>query len=405
MTTIFIPWLPESLKLTHEWLTDILPGADGTETRTCLRSNPEVTVDLEYNMVGDDIAAQALRETRSNLVNDPGARLRVPLRHEAVFLEDTTNEGDAVLVLDYDRSADWARAGVTVYVEDDENEDGYTAVVVGDPVHVGDTLEVTVNVVAPEDLSPSSYRVCPTVLLQPKNLQTLGLFRVEQGEWSVTGTAQEFLFGHGTGIALPDNADGYLVWDRAAVQEGSRLVAEEFDAGLDLLGAPLTEGGTLYPKALVRRDLSFSIADIDDWRWYKEFLFSVRGRQVPFLRPTFRHDLTLLSQPASPTSVLIVDEDPDYRPWLVGADTYRRLALTMSDGSVQAVDVDDVDDNMDGTHTVNLTDPFARGALTISKVSFLEATRLASDAVVMVALRGKLAALNVQTLAGDWLGV
>lgn len=402
MTTYLIPWLPEKLVVSTEWKTDLQPGADGTEQRICLRSNPTITLDLEYNTVGDEIVATAIQAVRSHLVNDPGARLRIPLRHEAVYLAANMALGSFNVTLDYDTSADWAVAGATVYVEVDENEAGYDALV-SHVDHIGGTTSLTVTPGAPAILHKESCRVCPTALVQPTDKQALGTYRVERGTWSLRGTAQEFLGTVGTGVTIATNEEGYLIWDRPASQEESRLVAEEFDGGLDLVGEPYTEGSTLYPKALVRRDLSFHVDGLADWRWFKMFAYSVRGQQVPFLRPTFRDDLSLVEQPVGAGTAILVDDGPDYRPWFADCDTYRRLAFTMSDGTIMVVSVSSIDDNMDGTHTVNLTASYDPGALTIARISFLEATRLASDIVSLSMDRGRQGVLGIQTLVGDFV--
>ena len=403
----FIPWLPDNFVATFEWRTDVLRADDGTEQRIALWNHPKVTFALEYNMVGDEIdgdTALALRVMRSTLTNNPEETYQIPLRHESSFLTADAAISATQLFLDYNRALDWVGNGRKVYVETDENEEGYTALI-SSYTTVGSDVRLTLDTAAPYALDKTRVRVSPVVNIQPMDHQALGRYRVEAGTWTISGVLQTlYMFNQGTGITVPETED-CNVWLREAVQNSTDLIGEDFTCGLEIIGEPLMEAFTQFPKALIKRDLTFSLDGLDDWRYFKAVLFTALGQQVPFFRPTFRDDLTLEAQPASPSSVLLVSDTPDYTDYYTGADTFKRLALFLSDGSVLTVRITDVEDNLDGTLTLTTADTFARGANTIDRVALLETTRLGSDAVVLTSKRGVRATLELQTLTGDWVPV
>lgn len=409
MSTTFIPYIPEKSTITFEWMTAVDRASDSKERRSGLWAHPKVTFKLSYSLIGDDPAdvtgANARRALRSTLVNNNEDRFSIPLRHESILLENDVASGDAILIVRRDQSQDWAAIGRDVYVEVDENEDGYLTSIV-DVTVVGDNLELELADVAPADLSATTTRISPVVTIQPLDGTTLGRYRVEAGTLELSGTLQTFyMTTQGYGITIPTNIEGFNVWTQGAIQDAASQIGERFLTGQRLLGEPLTESITLWPKSLVQRDLLFAIDGIDEWRTWKAQLWACWGQQIPFLRPTFRDDLVLAVQPGSPTNELVVSDTPDYRDWYAGAYTFRRLALEMSDGSIDTVRVTNVTDNLDGTLTLTLSAAYSRGTDTIDRISFLESTRLAADAVVLSTAKGLMSSLSLQTLTGDWLEV
>lgn len=402
---ILIPWLPEKMTVTYTWPTDIISIANGRERRISLSDVPDVKLALEYNMVGDEMGGDtglARQVVRGNLVNDPNEAYEIPLRYEAVFITDDVASGANTASINYARARDWARIGMRVYVEVDEGEDGYSAEIVN-AVHVGAALNLTLGTVAPADLSSSVTRVCPLVAILPLDHQALGRYQVERGTWTLSGFLQTFfLVDQGGGISL-DTFEGLPVFSRPALQEGSAQIGEDFSAALEVIGGVRRESDTLYAKAKVLRNLTFMLDGIDDWHEIKALLFTTRGPQVPFFRSTLRDDLYLSAQPGVPTNDLLLTDLPSYLPWYEDADTYACLALTLSDGTVAHVRVTAVVDNLDGTLTATLDDPLDRGTATIDSVSFLEATRVAADSVVLTYQGGVLAGLALQTLTGDYI--
>lgn len=405
--TTFIPWLPDKFSVTFEWLTDVLRAADGTEQRIAIWNHPKVTFALEYNMVGDEIDGDtdlARRVIRSTLTNNPDETYQIPLRYESSFLTADAANGATQLFLNYDRAIDWVGNGRKVYVEADENEDGYTALI-SSYSHIGSDVRLTLDTAAPNALDKTRVRVSPVVNIQPMDHQTLGRYRVEAGTWSITGVLQTlYMFNQGTGITVFTNTEGYNVWLREALQNSTDLLGEDFEAGWEIVGEPLMEAYSQFPKALIKRDLTFNLDGLDDWRYFKAILFPCLGQQVPFFRPTFRDDLTLNAQPSSPSNVLVVADLPNYADYYANADTFKRLALFLSNGSVLTVRVTSVTD-LGSTLQLVCAETFARGANTIDRVAFLETTRLGSDAVTLTLDRGVRASINLQTLTGDWVPV
>lgn len=399
MATTFIPWLPEALQATFQWKTDVRRMADGTEQRGSVWNHPRVTFTMDYMLV-EDLQDSERRSLRTKLVSAVQDTFSIPLRHEGSFLTAGAASAATVINLNWNRAIDWLGVNRKIYLELEENEAGFE-MTVQSVSHVGSNAEVTLTVGLPQAVT-IDWKVSPVVELQPTSKQVLGSFRAkEAGGWSITGIMQTmYMFNQGTGITLTEYED-LPVFDRPASQNSDDQIGEEFDAGLVLDGEPLVSATTLYDQALIRRDLGFTVDDVDEWRWWKAFLFTVTGQRQPFFRSTFRRDLDLDAQPTSPTTTLVVSDEPDYLAWWTSTHTFRRLALTMSDDTVALVLVTDVEDNLDGTLTLTLHDELTRGALTIDNIAFLETTRLGADEVVLTCSNGT-DRVSIQTLTGNW---
>jgi hypothetical protein len=127
-----------------------------------------------------------------------------------------------------------------------------------------------------------------------------------------------------------------------------------------------------------------SLGKLDRQNW-KAFLDAVRGQQKSFYTPTYRHDMTVLTQPSVGGLTFIVDDEANAAGGWENIESHLHLAIETADGDTQykEMDLTTTVDNLDGTHTVGLTTGLTAtvDGSTINKVSFLELCRLGSDTV------------------------
>ena len=371
MTTL-VRWPADQVRHTMAWRTDVLKAWDGTEYRIALATVPRDRYELGIPLDDADV-----RQVRGWLLTDPAGTYEIPLRHERLLATSAVTVG--TVAVGTTTLSDWAVVGQRVLVESLlDPDDYYTAAitVVAASLLTLDTLPPG-GMTFPAELTA----IAPLVSVLLENGQAIGRYQVNAGRWSLVGRAAAPRSSFGAGATLVTH-DSLTVMDRMPRAAG--LAQEQMAAGVEILD----QGGaiaTAWSRTVsdVRRSHTWQIANTAAERqWWKKFLGSVRGRQKPFLLPTWRHDLDLVSNPAG-TSLIVegppTPDAPGYVTTYWPSLAHRRVQLLKSDGTVAYRTISAAVDNLDGTQTLTI----ATLTATVTRVSFLETVRLDTDEVTV----------------------
>lgn len=376
----FVLSLESGAMLQLGWSTDILTSYSGKETRSSPFGQPKRRFEgVAFLLDGQsrDARGQLMRSAAS------GAIFLLALPTEELSLI-ASSSADTVFVASTAR-ADWAvpRQRVAVVA-------GNGAVAIGVVQSVTPTsIELDIT---PGPAGRQGGRIMPLlqVLLDPQ--QGFARYPIAVDLWTVHAQAAAFgwagvdsmgrgaeLLQFAAGLAAVDAlaAGDLLIWDRPNEIDGT--ANESLLSGaetVDLGGLPLGIGG--QDTSVWARSLKFHSTDRADWAWFKAFTRRLRGRQGAFLLSTNRPDLLYVSTVAGGIKVSssTVAGAGDYASWFESLG-HRRLALTLSTGARQYVEIDTCTDNLDGTLTLVFTSGVVSGIVT--KVSLLEQVRFDRD--------------------------
>lgn len=368
-----IAFLPTNLSLTYSWATKINKSHTGVELqRICQRLYPLISVQVEYVLADGD----SLATLRDLLFDQPGTSVEIPLRHEAVYV--TANVTTTEVRVPQDGALDWTAVGRRIYVERDEKEsdavDGYGTTITGRTTSGADYV-LTVDASPPSTYDASVTRACPLVTVYPDEGPGLGTYRIQGGNWTMSGRSSLF--------ASLDNGLTAATFNSRTVidtpfEHAGEPLTEEFESGVVVVGDAPFESVTYRAFGDIVRGLTFTGDSLTDWKTWKARLHALRGQQVTFLLPTWRADLKLILH--VDTTHVRVDDVPDYALWFAAA-SHKHLMFQYSNGDIEYHTVTAVVD--DGpTYTLTLGQATA-SAGTLTTISFLEVVRLASDDVTV----------------------
>lgn len=354
-----------------EWLTDVLRSWGGKEQRVALRNYPRRFIDYQLAVENEADRREQYRRWHKSINID----VMMPLFQYAGTVTQTAPLGSSTLTLDLS-SVD-IRDGEPAVLVHPGNEQGELVIV--DTVGPG-----TVTLQA-----PLTFDVPAGMILSPAHR---GRVNNNTGVKmrSVTGNVDlnAQVFDDRATLVRPsatvtvDTYQSIPVLDRRPLAEGD--VGELFDGGFQDIdydtGAQERKSAWAHPVfAGTRNYLVQRVLEPDEMDWWRLFLEGCKGQQNPFLLPTFREDLTAISEPLPGGSELVVAEGY-YVDDLFPYETYKRLEIELSDGSLLRTAVTDALLEEDGSATLTLLEPFGV-ATDIVRVSFLNLARLASDTV------------------------
>lgn len=363
--------IPESFTQTYEWMTRIITGIDGTEQRVALRTIPRQTFNVKH-----------LADSEETIQN-----------WKYMFASSLLSSGTSLPL--------WAEAeGATATAS------GSTAT--GDFSFMDDSLvDSSVMMMHPDGVTHE------TKFVLSKNATTITI----TGSWDNTYPEGSVIVP--IELVYVENNSGYspaiqnvAVVDVLATSKINRALSGEGSASLSIYNSKVVldkqyqpGGNEIFSKRLERLDFGHKIA-IDfvqtranivsgrsytsrgraDRQWWKLFLQTVKGAQKSFYTSTHRDDMTVTIQPSASGSTFRVRDDATVAGGWEHLSSHKHLALEMADGATLYKEIETVNtvDNQDGTHTVSVTSAFPSAPddqHTITKVSFLELVRLASDKV------------------------
>lgn len=361
-----LPYIPESpSRLTMRWITEVLSAADGTEHRLSNTDRPQQGVSYNY-ILRDEEARQA----RAQLFRRTDAAFSLPLWHDAHRISAAVGAGNTLTADFTDHNI---ANGQEVYVMPRNGERGDFRTVTS---IVGSTLTVTAN--WSRSYQEGSY-VFPVVSVQLFDGQGFSRAPVGVTDLPLQGRVTTFHPIVGSGGTVNNYQSIPLLERRPSNND---RVQESANRGLRIVeGNGLIEVYTDRPHALLPRPLIFRVAGRSDMVYWLKFLDTIRGKWKDFYLSTYRSDLIIDTPPTGGDDFLDVIESPSYETeWFDESTSHQDLQLETSQGTLQRR-VLSVANNGDKTLRVNLDSPLPGGPITVSKVSLLERSRLASDEV------------------------
>lgn len=367
----FRPDVP--VKEVWSWLTDVLTAWDGGEQRISLRGYPRKKLSYSILVADED----ERREHFDRWYKSVGFDLVMPTFQYATFAAQPASIGDPKIFLD----------PVAMDIRDGEN------IVVLDP-HTEEAFFATVATVDIDGLtldSPLTSEVRTNMIVAPAHRSRVSDrtgIRMRSVHGSVSIEAQVYDYDTRSGLTRPNNLATLPMFDGLPVL-GKRPLAENdvpelFERGFDELdnavGRP--EQKTTWPHAFLQGGREYMIhreTDPEDMDYWRVLLDYADGKRNPFLLPTFRKDLTAVSNPLAGSGSLNIIEGryvTDYFPF----NTFKRIEVEMTDGSIVRAVVQTAEVNPDGTATLTLSENFGT-VTTIYRISFLLLARLNSDDV------------------------
>jgi hypothetical protein len=150
-----------------------------------------------------------------------------------------------------------------------------------------------------------------------------------------------------------------------------------FDKGIETIdiGTSIPEQFSDQSNSYFSGARSWLIDSVDQYKWWAEFADYAKGRQKPFLLPTFREDLPIVGGPFSSPDQFITS-NVDYLDNFAFA-SYKRLRIETS-SAVYLVTATAVTDNGDGTITVDVSSSLSGS---IEKVSYVNLARFNTDQI------------------------
>lgn len=357
------------------WKTQIITNFDGSEQRIALREEPRRNVEFSFLLDARERRQQYRRMHRSL-----GADIVVPFYWYGA------------------RVAAAASAGATQIYFDPAKTD----VRDGDYIVISDPVTLTGQIATIDEVQSDGATLTGTLAsaITTRMIVAPGFFcrLIDRTGLKMRTVAGEVEIKAESLISRPDFArpgsavtistfGGYNVLDRQPV---ARIDSDEiFEAGYDLIdydvGRAQIDMGWSHPFVSGRRqfriDREGNPAEMDFWR---DFLDATRGQQAAFLMQTWHSDLVPVANPEV-SSNLITLPNAEYATELFPYETYKRLVIVSASGTVYR-EVESVEVEEDGTASVYLANEFGDDPadVAISRISFLNLVRLASDSVKLV---------------------
>lgn len=382
--------LESGTKVTWSWSTTVLSTYSGQEQRISTFGQPQRRFDGAVFLLD-----ASSRDARGTLMRNAAQAAPYGLALPFEELPITADSTGLVVTVATTALSDWLLPGQRCLVL---GTDGTTAGVVVQSI-TATTIAIRMTTAAGSittgtlgTTGKAGGRIMPviSVLLDPQ--QGFTRYPVNVDLWNLRAMAVAFgwcgvdQMGKGATIttvtagapvavsAITD--EDVLIWDRPNAIEGTATEAMFSGAETVDLGAlPFGIGGATAPGWT--RAIKYRSSSRADWQWWKAFIRQVRGRQRAFLLSTNRPDFVFDSNTANVFKIKSssVAGGGDYVSWFVST-AHRRIAVTLTSGAVQVLEVQGVVDNLDGTLTLSL-DASVTGA--VERISLLEQVRFERD--------------------------
>ncbi len=371
--------IPEATTQRYEWMTRVITGRDGTEQRIALRTIPRQTLKVDHLADSEEL----IQSWKTQFITQLGDTWGLPLWAEAESITATaagnTATGDFSLMDDTLVPVGVTDAILVIHPDGVTYETATVATKVDATITISGTWTNTY---------PEGSALVPIMNVFVKNNSgySPGIVNVASVPIDVTAETNAVITARGASALATYN--GKSVLDRVYSPGGSELFSQRLER-LDFGHKIQVDTSQLYGNIVSGR--SYVSRGREDRQWWKLFMQTVKGQQKSFYTSTQRQDMTVTTQPTTAGTTFRVDDSANVA---AGVDAWEnitshlQLALEMEDGSTLYKEISPgaTVDNGDGTHTVGVTVAFPASpaaAYTITKVSFLELVRLASDVVEM----------------------
>lgn len=361
---------PESpVKEEWLWTTDLSTAYDGSEDRIPLTRYPLRAFSGQYQFDRIEDVRRHLAFMQSGFRSEFG----LPLFQHQVKLKAPVFGGDTVQVNAL--RSDFRVGQSALLVEGDNYQVLTVAAVDATSVQFEETIAVTYSTRA---------ILCPMV----------GVYSATGASFTRTapdGSASAgFRFMEASPLVpfiSPLNEEELTMHDGLAVLD-RQMLGEEFEAALDtgMLVTDYTAGSDFFSPwtqaqwAFPARFLVNRVLDNASWLWWQAFADHVQGSSVPFLLPSHRHDLEIVT-PANGSGNTVVVKGHEYSENFFPLDTYKRIMIDTAAGiryrNVTAVA--DVGGNDQLTFSPSL--PSGSSWAVDQRIGFLQRVRIADDKI------------------------
>lgn len=361
---------PESpVKEEWRWTTDLIVSYDGSEDRVPLNRYPKRSFSGQYSFDRVEDVRRHLAFMHSTLRGELG----LPLYQYQVKLKAKVTGGDTVQVNAL--RSDFRVGEKALLVEGDDYQIMTVATVLADSV----TFEETIG---------GSYS--SRALLMPMT----GVYAptgMSAGRFNADGSATaDFRYMEArpwTPFVSPLNEESLTMFDGLAVLD-QNATGNQFDqtidtgilitdyTGLPDFFTPWTQSQWAFPV----RYLCNRVLDNASWLWWFAFADHLQGSSTPFLLPTFRADLEVVT-PVAGSGTQVVVKGHEYSEHYFPLDTFKRVVVESDAGThyAKVTAVTDVAGN--DRLTLSPAIPAGSGWTTNQKISFLLRVRIADDKI------------------------
>lgn len=364
--------IPESITQEYAWMTRIITSYDGTEQRIALRSIPRQTFQVDH-LADSEETIQSWKYLFITSLLSTG--LTLPIWAEAEGATATaagnTATGDFSFMDD-----SLAVGSMLIMHPDGETYETKT-------VSTKNATTITITTTW-DNTYPEGSVIVPleSVYVDNNSGYDPGIVNVATISINAVARINQVITGEGSAALTMYNSKVLL--DKMYQPGGS----ETFNKRVERLdfGHKIAQDWE-QQFANVTSGRSYISRGRADRQWWKLFLETVKGAQKAFYTSTYRHDMTVTTQPGASGTDFQVSDDATVAGGWESITSHTHMAFEMADGTTLYKEMDtgvNTFDNGDGTHTVGVLSAFPASpaaAHTIVKVSFLELVRLASDKV------------------------
>lgn len=355
------------------WLTDVIENRDGSEQRIALRGTPRRTIKYGFMLESE---AERRRQYNRWFKSLP-TRLVIPYYQYSTALIQDSAAGESKLYFDPARTD--LRDGEFAIVYEAQTDAGYL-VKIGTVDADGATLDAPLTfsatadmIIAPAFTSRLFDNTGFTMKYVTGNIQVQAESLVARSSFTRPGST-----------AVIPTFDGLPVLDIRPISQGD--VPEVFDANYEVIDGitGVQDIFTSWPHPAVGTTRKWTIRRLQnpgEMDWWRDFLDGAKGRQNPFLMPTWFADLYAAEAPALSSTQLTLQAS-DYSALYFPYEAYKRLQIETAAGIIWRKVVS-CSENEDGTTTLELDAAFGATAedVDIQKISFLNLVRLSTDTV------------------------
>jgi len=380
----FLTHEPESMVLSFEWKTDVIVSQNGNEQRIAVRQEPRQFASLNYLADSNEEVQFWKKEMVSKMDNG----WQVPLWHEAVDITAAITASDTTVSADFTKMDDELGRVMLLIHPDGETHELITVTL----PRTSTTATLATGTIQ-NSYPLEGTRLIPVLRSYIDNNSSYTPMTNNAAAVSANFTGWEYpaldgksapsLPTHQSNLTInPGSLTRYLL-DRRPLSDGSSEVFEQKITRLDYDHAILLKSA--QPEANIISGRSYLMDDVDERQFWKNFLGTIMGQQKSFYTQTWRHDMTVSTQPAQGgTSFVVLDDSSPDGIWDATL-SHSELAIYTADGTIQYVTIDPATtiDNGNGTHTVSFLPALTNtpDGSNVLRVSFLELVRLASDTV------------------------
>lgn len=368
--------IPEALKQTISWKTDIIKAYDGTEQRINLRRNPRNLFTASY-LADTDAAIQFWKYELTFAAN--GLNWGMPLWGEILEITNPISATATVVNCDFSLTDTALGQSALLIHPDGSNE----LILCNTATRTDTAITLSSGLVINDYPEGSLWVPVDYIFLKSNPGYREGVYATAQV--NIIGDSQVHKVVDAYGATPLTMYNSRPVLDKVPEYIGSNEVFAQTISRTDYGGKVRITSGEGSSHSTISRRYIYTSAQ--DRQWWKLFLSTAKGQQQSFYTSTYRQDMTLDTQPAQGASTMVVDDASNPAGGWEALAGHQDLALTTADGTIQYVAINSAGtvDNGNGTHTVAFTPALTNTPLgsTIQKISFFELVRLASDDIVI----------------------